>query len=569
MSLRNAKIGKKLVFLISLSILIFLLIGGTGFYFMNEMKKNSIQMYKDALLPIKWQSQIRTNNEAIDRYTLEILLTSDSKEMKALQTQINDRINENNELVMSLEKGLLSSAELERLAQYKKDFELYKVELQKVVNLSLVGKSDLGYVEYQQKLKDPMEKSNTLLQEIGVYLVNYADDLDTSISVSVKTSNIIVITVILLALVLKIVMGTVIARMITKPLSEIQKLMVKAENGDLTVEGKYRSKDEIGVLTSSFNNMVFKLRELMRQVNSTSELVAASSEELTASSEESTKASEQISSTMQELAIGAERQVSSTEESSKIVEEMALSIQQIASNAHDLSINANDASLKAIEGNEAIHSTIEQMNSINLTVTQLSQVVNSLGNRSKEIGEIIEVITSIASQTNLLALNAAIESARAGEHGRGFAVVADEVRKLAEQSAESAGNIADLVALIQNETKVAVQSMEKTTKEVNGGIEVVNKAGDSFAQIRNSVNQVSTQLQEVSVTTQQLSAGSEQVLQSEKILTEIADEAASGTQSIAAAVEEQLASMEEITASAESLSHMALKLQEQIGKFKV
>lgn len=569
MIFKNAKIGKKLIILISFSILIFLLIGGTGFYFMNEMKKNSVQMYNDALLPLKWQLQVRTNNRAIDGYTLEILLSSDSKEMKALQTKINDHINNNNELVMSLEKNLLSSTELERLAQYKKDFELYEIELRKVVNLALVGKNDLGYTEYHQKLKDPLEKSNTLLEEIGNNLQNYADDLDASNTASVKTSNIIVITVILLALVLMIVLGSVIARMITNPLSEIQKLMVKAENGDLTVKGKYHSKDEIGVITSSFNNMVSKLRELMKQVHSTSEYVAASSEELTASSEESTKASEQISSTMQELAIGAERQVKSTEESSKIVEEMALSVQQIASSAHDLSINATDASQKAIEGNEAIHSTIEQMNSINLTVTQLSQVIDSLGNRSQEIGDIIEVITSIASQTNLLALNAAIESARAGEHGRGFAVVADEVRKLAEQSGESAQNIADLVALIQKETKEAVQSMVQTTKEVSEGIEVVNKAGESFAQIRNSVDQVSSQLQEVSATTRQLSAGSKQVLQSEKILTEIADEAATGTQNIAAAVEEQLASIEEISASAESLSQMALKLQEQIGKFKV
>ena len=169
----------------------------------------------------------------------------------------------------------------------------------------------------------------------------------------------------------------------------------------------------------------------------------------------------------------------------------------------------------------------------------------------------------------ILALNAAIESARAGEHGKGFAVVADEVRKLAEHSAGSAQTIARLIALIQEETQVAVQSMAQTTSEVTDGIVVVNKAGESFAQIRISVDDVASQLQGVSAAAQQISVGIDQVLQSEQALAEIAENAASGTQNVAASTEEQLASMEEIAASAESLAHLAVDLQEQIEFFKV
>lgn len=569
MNLRNARIGRKLFILISFSVIIFFLIGGTGFYYMNEMKKNSEDMYQDALLPIKWQAEIRNNNYAVDVYTLEMLLSSDTKVKQELHAEIKERILKNEELENNLKESLLSDEARANMTQFQEEYEVYKVELQKILDLALAGKNDQGNIKYQQELKESIEQTNALLGNIGVYLEQYADDLDESITKSVQTSRIIVIVVILFSLMLKIALGIVIARMITNPLKEIEILMVKAENGDLTVKGNYRSKDEIGVLMTSFNSMMFRLRELMQRVNDTSEQVAASSEELTASAEESTKASEEVAHTIQEVAYGADRQVESSMENKRVVEEMAESIHLIASNAQEISVHASETSQQALEGNEAIQSTIDQMSSISSTVSQLSQVVEGLGARSRDIGNIVEEITSIASQTNLLALNAAIESARAGEHGKGFAVVADEVRKLAEQSARSAQTIADMIALIQEETQVAVQSMDKTTSEVMDGIEVVNKAGNSFAQIRLSIDEVAHQLQDVSVAAGQISVGIDQVLQSEQTLAEIAEEAASGTQNVAASTEEQLASMEEISASAESLAHLAVDLQEQIEFFKV
>ncbi|MEG0261057.1 MAG: HAMP domain-containing methyl-accepting chemotaxis protein [Lysinibacillus sp.] len=569
MGLRNARIGKKLFVLISFSILIFFLIGGTGYYYMNDMKKNSEQMYQDALLPIKWQAEIRTNNRAIDGFTLEMLLTTDVQDKQALKEQITNRLNKNDELIVSLEGSLLSDEEVERIGQFKDVYEKYEKDLHESMDLIIAKDVNFDYNSYQQILKEPVEEGNDLLDGIKVYLEKYADDLDTSITKSVKTSNLIVITVILLSLIFKISMGIIVARMIINPIKDIEMLMNKAENGDLTVEGTYRSNDEVGALTNSFNSMVARLRALMGQVNDTSEQVAASSEELTASAEESKKASVEITQTIQEVAYGAERQVEETKESKEVVEEMVASIQFIASNTQEISTNAIDASKKALEGNEAIQSTIEQMGSINTTVSQLSQVVEGLGTRSRDIGEIIEEITNIASQTNLLALNAAIESARAGEHGKGFAVVADEVRKLAEQSAQSAQRISGMISYIQKETQVAVQSMEQTTSEVTNGIEVVNKAGESFAQIRMSVDNVSDQLQSVSAAAQQITVGVNKVLQSEEKLAEIAEEAANGTQNVAAATEEQLASMEEIASAADSLANLAENLQGQIEYFKV
>ena len=142
----------------------------------------------------------------------------------------------------------------------------------------------------------------------------------------------------------------------------------------------------------------------------------------------------------------------------------------------------------SIEGNEVIGQIINQMSLIQNAVQDLSSIIYSLETRSKEISDIVTVITGISNQTNLLALNASIEASRAGAAGRGFAVVADEVRKLAEQTEASAKDIAKLIGETQAETEDAVVSMQKGSREVETGISLVQSSGDFFEKSQNQRN---------------------------------------------------------------------------------
>ncbi|MEY8742404.1 methyl-accepting chemotaxis protein [Bacillales bacterium AN1005] len=192
-----------------------------------------------------------------------------------------------------------------------------------------------------------------------------------------------------------------------------------------------------------------------------------------------------------------------------------------------------------------------------------------MNDRSHEIGHITNVITGISAQTNLLALNAAIEAARAGEHGKGFAVVADEVRKLAEESTNSTEQIANLIQLIQNETNVTLETMEKAAEEVQSGLNVVNVAGSSFEKIEQAVNGVVSQIEDISESLKKLSRGTNSVKDSIKNVSNVAQESSMITQNISAATEEQLASMEEITSSSLALAKLADDLQVIINQFKI
>jgi methyl-accepting chemotaxis protein len=385
------------------------------------------------------------------------------------------------------------------------------------------------------------------------------------------TNSLLYITLIigLLSAIAAGAVGFWIARGIVQPIKEVNIALQKAEKGDLSSTVSHKGDDEIGELSQAFNNMLSNLRRLIRQIANNSEQVAASSEELHASADECAKAAEQVSYTVVGVAAGAEKQVTATSETTHSVQQMAAALQQVAVNAQSVSAISQKTAETAVSGAKDIINAVQQMQSISTTVNESSTVVKKLGQRSQEIGQIVDVISGIANQTNLLALNAAIEAARAGDQGRGFAVVAEEVRKLAEQSGKAAERIARLIREIQGETDRAVISMETGTKEVSVGADVVNRAGASFESIQKAIQNVVAQVQEITAVTSQMATNSGQIVKAIEHVEQIARESAGSTQTISAASEEQNASMEEVAAASQNLAKLAGDLQEAIQRFKI
>ena len=354
-----------------------------------------------------------------------------------------------------------------------------------------------------------------------------------------------------------------------RPLHELAELAKRAAKGDLTVRIPVNSRDEIGVLSSSFNEMITDIRELIGSMKETTSHVTEASNHLTVISQQTAQSTHEISSAIQEVASGSETQLIGTEESKIAMGEMTVGIQRIAESSSNVSEYSVAAAQAAKQGNEVVQQTVAQMNNIHASVNESVTMVRKLAQQSNEIEQIVSVIGNIATQTNLLALNASIEATRAGEHGRGFGVVAKEVGSLAEQAKVSTEQIAELLQSVVASTRHMAGAMESAAEEVQEGTQIVQVAGETFQKVWNSIQEVSDQIQEVSAASEEMSAGSEQVAAVLDNLAEIAKNASESSQSVAASSEEQLAIVEEIADSAAVMSGKMKELDQEMKKFIV
>jgi len=290
-------------------------------------------------------------------------------------------------------------------------------------------------------------------------------------------------------------------------------IVSQVARGDLTLRGKVTS-DALGNVVDSVNFMLDNFTKVLERVRKAAINVSSSATEILASSEAMTK--------------GATQQDQEITNTSSAVEELTVSMKQVSNNAEASAEAARRALDAAEQGNRAVRDTLDGMQRIRASVQATAKKIKSLGDRSLEISEIINVINDITEQTNLLALNAAIEAARAGDAGRGFAVVADEVRKLAEHSRTATKDIAALIKAIQAETNEAVVVMEEGTREVEVGARLADQAGKALEAISTVVRQSAELVQEISLASKQQVRGTEGVANAMQIISNITRQTSQG-----------------------------------------
>ena len=327
---------------------------------------------------------------------------------------------------------------------------------------------------------------------------------------------------------------------VIEPIKEASEVLAVMATGDLTIRMIGNYKGDLAKLKNDLNMLGDSLSELIRQVNEAVQNTASSAM--------------QISSTAEGLAAATQEQSAQADDVATAVEEMSRTITENAMSANKTAEVAKENGRIAKEGGQVVTLTVNKMRDIAKVVKNSAENIQKLGESSKQIGEIISVIDDIADQTNLLALNAAIEAARAGEQGRGFAVVADEVRKLAERTTEATKQIAVMIKGIQSETEAAVNAMNKGNEEVNSGIELADKAGQSLQQILVSTQEVIDMINQIAAASEEQSATSEEI---SKNVTSISKVTAESAQHV-----------EEVAHTADDLAKMTNQLAELMRQFK-
>ncbi|QJW48878.1 methyl-accepting chemotaxis protein [bacterium BFN5] len=566
----NLRILAKIMVSVVIATFFLVVVGGIGYYYTNQISEQMTVMYQDRLIPIKRLNETRHNFSAVHGMILEVILGNPDKvkEQKIME-EIKTLAEETNRTLTDYKKSKLTPFEQQKIIELDQAIGLYRVERQKALSMAQAGQRQEAYAHFDQNASKHLEQVKIILKELADYSAQASEKSNQTGESNASLAKLLIIAITILAVAISVIASWLLARMIARRLGNTVDTLNLVAAGDLTKEVTVTAQDEIGQMGTALNATVRNLNNLIGNVRLLGEQVAASSQQLTASSGESAQATNQVAMTIADVSRGTELQVSAVNESSAIVEQMSAGIHQIAANANVVAGVSGQAANTARSGETAVISAVDQMNNIERTVISSAEVVAKLGERSNEIGQIVDTISGIAGQTNLLALNAAIEAARAGEQGRGFAVVAEEVRKLAEQSQDAAKQIAGLISEIQGDTDKAVVAMSEGTREVKVGTDAVAVAGKAFNEIVQLIDQVSGQVRDISAAIQQMAGGSEKIVESVRDIDKISKETAGQAQTMSAATQEQSAAMEEIAASSQSLANMALQLQTAIDKFKV
>lgn len=570
-------VAKKIVLSVGFLVVMF---GAYGFYANHSgstLNENTVSVFKWAHV-LNVGSQVQALSADGREYELMRIMASDPSERsqaEGLMSQLTPKLNKAyEEYEQAIQEAPFPnesdrSQKLARLNKLKEERKAYADVRQRATTLLDAGDHEGAVTLALTEQSDVYKRMSDILEEDkadSVRLARAEMAHSEDVFSGVKTTTLVALIIVV---VLSVITLVLLLRSIKNSVDTILEGARHIAAGDLRSKIMLDGDDEFAHIAHQFNTMVESMQKMIRKIKATATDVAGSSEELTANANQSAQVTQNVAQSITEVAEAAEKQMSIVTKSSATIDDFQHGLEEVITNQRHAREQTQATAQKATEGNSFVQSTVEQMNSIAQTVQQTGEIVGKLGERSKEIGNIVEIISNISGQTNLLALNAAIEAARAGEHGRGFAVVAEEVRKLAEESQNASQKISDLIQSIQEETSQAVASMEEGRREAEKGKENVTATGESFSEILSMIGDVKKASLAVSERVLQLREDMSTIVDGMGEVDTSAKGIGSESQNVSAATEEQAAGMEEIASSSRSLANMANDLQTETDKFKV
>ncbi|MBJ8204489.1 methyl-accepting chemotaxis protein [Bacillus cereus] len=546
----------------------------------------SFNMFQNSMMSIFERQSFETGDAVLNQLDLEIVrdvakdptaqrvkkeklteqLDKSIKDMKSVgQTYVTGaKLNDKAELqIVALDTELANTVSVkpgeyyEQPTYWMKTYD--KVIQTKQAQMTEVYEDELGF---WVTILEPVTDENKNIIAI------VAADLEASIIPLTKKNFMIQgLLFIIISLTIAITIQIFISRNSLSPLKDLQEGLRKVGEGDLSIKLNERS-DDIGITNIYFNNTIKKFNRIIDKVRQTAEQVSTSSQELSVSTKENSIAFKEIASAITGLNLGVHSHEYVVQKCLGIVQEMESKMKEIKGAAKQVGNALEDMEQNSVEGKDLIKQIVNQMKRIQDTVQDVPSSIYAFEARSKEIHEILTVITTISNQTNSLALNASTESSCAGEMGEEFSDVTDEVRILAERTEASARDIAKLIGETQAEAERAVRSIQKSSKEVELGITLVQSSGAFFEKISESAQSVTNQIKATSNHSSDILKNNQTIVQFINELSHIANTYVNSSSNVEKSMKEQELYVQDIAELANSLNWLSQELQGLIGEFK-